>query len=288
MPGMGDMGCAEIMVRAAEQLQQVFEIPDHRIDLGEAALVLAQLEYPNLNVGQYVEVLDDLARQAASRLVGRYDPDRTIEQLNHFLFTELGFHGNERDYYDPRNSFLNDVLDRRTGIPITLAVVYLEITRRLGLPFYGVGLPGHFLIKYDDNRKVTFLDPFQGGRTLDRDECQDLVRSLKGDDVFLTALDFRAVDNRHIVTRMLNNLRSIYLTTRRYRKATGVMDMILSLMPASPEEVKQRAWLHYEMRHLSRARQDLETYLSLRSDAEDAESVMDWIKEIRQSLAQLN
>jgi regulator of sirC expression with transglutaminase-like and TPR domain len=114
------------------------------------------------------------------------------------------------------------------------------------------------------------------------------VRSLKGDDVFLTALDFRAVDNRHIVTRMLNNLRSIYLTTRRYRKATGVMDMILSLMPASPEEVKQRAWLHYEMRHLSRARQDLETYLSLRSDAEDAESVIDWIKEIRQSLAQLN
>ena len=282
------MGRPEAMVRAAEQLQQVFEIPDHRIDLGEATLVLAQLEYPNLNVGRYVEVLDEFARDAASRLVGRYDPDRTIEQLNHFLFTELGFRGNELDYYDPRNSFLNDVIDRRTGIPITLAVVYLEITRRLGLPFYGVGLPGHFLIKYDDNRKVTYLDPFQGGRILDREKCQDLVRSLKGDDVSLTAHDFRAVDNRHIVTRMLNNLRSIYLTTRRYRKAIGVMDMILSLLPASPEEVKQRAWLHYEMRHLSRARQDLETYLSLRSDAEDAESVIEWIKEIRQSLARMN
>jgi regulator of sirC expression with transglutaminase-like and TPR domain len=276
------------MVRAAEQLQQVFEIPDHRIDLGEAALVLAQLEYPDLDVSGYVEVLDEFARQAASRLVGRYDPDRTIEQLNRFLFSELGFRGNQHDYYDPRNSFLNDVIDRRTGIPITLAVVYLEITRRLGLPFYGVGLPGHFLIKYDDNRKVTFLDPFQGGRVLDREHCQDLVRALKGDDVSLTAHDFRAVDNRYIVTRMLNNLRSIYLTTRRYRKAIGVMDMILSLLPASAEEVKQRAWLHYEMRHLSRARQDLETYLALRSDAEDAASVSEWIKEIRQSLAQMN
>ena len=180
------------------------------------------------------------------------------------------------------------MIDRRTGIPISLAVVYLEITRRLGLPFYGVGLPGHFLIKYDDNRQVTFLDPYQGGRTLGREDCQELVRSLKGDDVFLTAQDFRAVDNRYIVTRMLNNLRSIYLTTRQYRKAIGVMDMILSLLPASAEEVKQRAWLHYEMRHLSRACQDLETYLSLRSDAEDAESVNEWIKEIRKSLAQLN
>ncbi len=276
------------MVRAAEQLQQVFEIPDHRIDLGEAALVLAQLEYPDLNVGWYVEALDEFARQAASRLVGRYDPDRTIERLNRFLFSELGFRGNEGDYYDPRNSFLNDVIDRRTGIPITLAVIYLEITRRLGLPFYGVGLPGHFLVKYDDNRQVTFLDPFQKGRILDREHCQDLVRSLKGNDVCLTAQDFRAVDNRYIVTRMLNNLRSIYLTTRQYRKSIGVMDMILSLLPASADEVKQRAWLHYELRHFSRARRDLETYLSLRSNAEDAESVTEWIKEIRQSLARMN
>lgn len=274
------------MVRAAEQLQQVFEIPDHRIDLGEAALVIAQLEYPDLDAGRYLGVLDDYARQAGSRLVGRYDPDRIIGQLHEFLFGELGFRGNEEDYYNPRNSFLNDVLERRTGIPITLAVVYLEITRRLGLPFYGVGLPGHFIVKYDDNRQVKFIDPFHGGRLLDQEECTDLVRGHRAEGP--ESRDFRAVDNRYIIIRMLNNLRGIYHNNMQYRKAVGVMDMILSLLPASPEEIKQRAWLHYKLGNFSQARHDLDTYLTFCPDAEDADSVREWLNEIHEALARMN
>jgi regulator of sirC expression with transglutaminase-like and TPR domain len=274
-------------VHAVERLQEVFEIPDHRINLGRAALVLAQLEYPELDVEDYLGQLDGFARAIEPRLAGRYDPDRVIAEMNGYLFGELCFHGNEEDYYDPRNSFLNDVIERRMGIPITLSVVYLEVARRLGLPFYGVGLPGHFLVKYDDGRRTVFIDPFSEGRLLDQEGCRELVRAVRS-DVILTARDFGAVDNRYVVLRMLNNLRGIYLNQRQFRKALGVMDMVLTLLPASADEFKQRAYLHHQLRQWSRARLDLEKYLDLRPEAEDGERVKKWVQTLRGRIAMLN
>lgn len=275
-------------VTAAEQLQEVFAIPDHRIDLGRAALVLAKLEYPELDVEAYVRQLDGFAQAIQPRLEGRYDPDRVIAGINEVLFERLGFHGNERDYYDPRNSFLNAVIDRRTGIPITLAVIYLEVARRLGLPFYGVGLPGHFLVKYDDNRQVIYVDPFHNGNVLDEQGCRDLICTLQGLRVSLSLRDFGAVDNRYIVIRMLNNLRSIYLKSRQFRKAIGVLDALLTLLPTSAGEFRQRGWLHLETGQWGRARQDLETYVFLRPDAEDAKDIKKSLEGIRASIAMMN
>ena len=225
----------------ADQLLQVFEAPIHRVELARAALVLARVEYPGLDIESYLRKLQKFADHAPAPPDCGYEPEGMIETLNRYLFEKLGFQGNRDDYYDPRNSFLNDVIDRRTGIPITLSVVYLQITRRLGLPFYGVGLPGHFLLKYDDGRRVIYIDAFDRGRILDQDDCEARVASIRGENTSLREHDFRAVDNRHILIRMLNNLRNIYLDTRQYRKGLAVLDAIVALVPAAVDELKHTA-----------------------------------------------
>ena len=272
----------------ADELERIFEAPLHRVDLGRAALVLARIEYPDLDVDSYIKKLDQFAHEAPSPPESCYDPEQVIDALHRYFFDDLGFKGNEDDYYNPRNSFLNDVIDRRTGIPITLSVIYLEVTRRLGLPFYGVGLPGHFLLKYDDGRQAIYIDVFHRGRILDRAQCQALVASLRGEEALLSESDFRAVDSRHILIRMLNNLRNIYLDSRQYRKGLPVLDAIVALAPAAADELKHRAWLHYELGHWKQARQDLETYLSVRPDAEDADDARKWIDRIRRGQATMN
>ncbi len=272
----------------ADELERIFEAPLHRVDLGRAALVLARIEYPDLDVDSYLKKLDQFANEAPSPPESCYDPERVIDALHRYFFDDLGFNGNEDDYYDPRNSFLNDVIDRRTGIPITLSVIYLEVTRRLGLPFYGVGLPGHFLLKYDDGRRATYIDAFHRGRILDRGECQALAASLRGEEALPSESDLRAVDSRQILIRMLNNLRNIYLNSRQYRKGLPVLDAIVALAPGAADELKHRAWLHYELGQWKQARQDLETYLSVRPDAQDAADARKWIERIRRGQATMN
>lgn len=274
--------------QVTEQLRGVFATPDHRIEIGRAALVIAQLEYPELDVEVWLEKLERFAMEAKERLGEEVDPRRIIEILNGYVFDHLGFHGNHDDYYDPRNSFLNDVIQRRAGIPITLSVIYLEITRKLNLPFYGVGLPGHFVLKYDDGRQVHYLDPFRRGRVLSEEDCQEMVYSVRGHDAVLKEHSFRAVGNRYMVVRMLNNLLAIYLRRRRLAKAIGVLDMILALVPAAANEVKQRGRLNYELRRWSRAREDFETYLTLHPDADDDTEVRKWIGRTRRHQTALN
>ena len=271
-----------------DQLDQLFSAPDHAVELGRAALILARLEYPSLDLSAQIERIERFAAEAGRRLPEDYDPLVSIGRLNDYLFGQLGFRGNEQDYYDPRNSFLNDVIERRTGIPITLSVVYLEITRRLGLPFYGVGLPGHFVLKYDDNRRVIFIDPFHGGRILEVEDCRDLARSIDGGRTEVSAEHLRAVSNRQIVIRMLNNLRSIYLRTRQYRKCMAALDAFLILAPGSPETHKQRAFLHHELGRPSQAVEQLEQYLALSPEASDVAEIQKWILAIRRRQVSLN
>ena len=272
----------------AEQLSQLLGKPRSEVDLGRAALVLAQLEYPDLDPDPYRKKLAAFARSIRSRLSHHASPPSTISAINRCLFEEQGFHGNEADYYDPRNSFLNDVIDRRTGIPITLCVVYLEIARRLELPVFGVGLPGHFIVKYDDGDDIFYIDPFHQGQLLEGKGCRHLVASVLGTATELTDTDFAAVDERYIILRMLNNLRGIYLNTVQHRKALLTQKAILALSPASAEEVKLRGKLNFQLRHYGQARKDFETYLSLRPRAEDAAEVKQNIEEIAKILAMMN
>ncbi len=271
----------------AEQLSQLLGKPQSEVDLGRAALVLAQLEYPDLDPEPYLKKLAVFARSIRSCLPHHASPLSAISAINRCLFDEQGFHGNEADYYDPRNSFLNDVIDRRTGIPITLCVVYLEITRRLELPFFGVGLPGHCIVKYDNGDDVFYIDPFHQGQLLDDEGCRHLVASVLG-AATLTDTDFGAVDERYIILRMLHNLKGIYLNTRQHRKALLTQEAILALSPASADEVKLRGKLNFQLRHYGQARKDFETYLSLRPRAEDAAEIKQNIEAIAKILAMMN
>jgi len=275
-------------VKVADEIRILFDRADAEVDLGRAAAALARLEYPDVDVEACAQRLDDYAARVAARWDASKPQETAVSAINKLLFEELGFHGNREDYYDPRNSFLNDVLERRTGIPITLSVIYIEIGRRLGLPIFGVGLPSHFIVKYDDRSRVFFVDPYHEGRVLNRQGCAELVKTLHGRPVELHDLHFAAVENRTIVLRMLNNLRAIYVNSRQHRRALEVLDAILALEPESPDEVKQRAWVRHELGHRGAALRDLETYAGLRPEAEDAQQVQDWMNSLRRTLAHLN
>ena len=274
--------------RLARQLQTILSGPEQEIDLGAAALTVARLEYPKLNVARYVAKLDHFSASAAERLAVGAAPLQLIQALNAFLFEEEGFQGDSADYYDTRNSCLNEVMDRRQGIPITLSVVYLEIARRLSLPFFGVGLPGHFVVKYDDGDQVHFVDPFGGGTIVGRDGCRKLVAAVLNGRRNLRDGDFAAVEKRYVIERMLNNLRGIHLHSCQYRKAIGALDLMITLSADAADRFKERGMLYYQMRDFPRARQDLEHYLSLRPDAADAQEVEKQIAGLRTLLAMMN
>lgn len=256
--------------------------------MARAALSMARIEYPDLDLDSEVRRLDELARQLAPRVGVEQGVAGRLAALRSFLVEDCGFRGNQQDYYDPRNSFLNDVLTRRTGLPITLAVVYIEIGRRVGVPLFGVGLPGHFLVKYEDARQTILLDPFHEGRALTPAGCREIL-----DRMYEGKMEFRseylaAVDKRHILLRMLSNLRAIYLERREFKRALGVVDLILSLTPDSGEDLKQRGLLHWQLQNFPQARRDLESYLFLNPGAADAEEIRGNLRELKSFSAMLN
>jgi regulator of sirC expression with transglutaminase-like and TPR domain len=276
------------MHTAENDLGRLFEQPEEKIDLGWAALLMAQTEYPDLDLKSEMVRLDALAEPAAPYAAAAGDPATRINGLRLFLADICGFHGNENDYYDPKNSFLNQVIERRTGIPITLSVLYMEIGRRLGLPLYGVGLPGHFLVKYQDANQVLFLDPFHGGRTLGPAECREIVERMYQGQLRFQEEFLAAVDKKYIVLRMLNNLRGIYLEQRQYRKALTIMEMVLAISPDSSDDLKQRGLIHYRLRNYKQARLDLETYLFLNPKTADSEAVQEILTGLKRVSAMLN
>src|SRR5579863_6185008 len=265
------------------------QVSDEDIDLIRAALTIARTEYPDLDIDSYVARIDELARRTAGRISDVGDAAETIAALNRTLFEEAGLRGNHNDYYDPRNSFLNDVLDRGLGIPITLALIYMEVGRRLGFPLFGVGIPGHFLLKhYDINGRETLVDCFHGGDILSPQDCQRRLDEIYAGQMTLRPEFLFAVSRRQILTRILNNLKTIYLGARNFRKALPVADLLLVIYPRSPEDVKQRAQLRYSLGQTSSAAEDLEQYLKMSPDASDADEIRQTALSIRRMLALMN
>lgn len=264
-------------------------VDDDRIDLVRAALTIACTEYPDLDVEHYVRLVDDLAKATESRISDIGDAQETITALNGVLFLESGLRGNRKDYYDPRNSFLNDVLDRGFGIPITLALIYMEVGRRLGFPLFGVGLPGHFLLKhYDVDGRETLIDCFNGGNILSPQDCQRKLDEIYAGQMTLRPEFLFAVSRRQMLTRILNNLKNVYLTARNFRKALPIVDLILVIYPRSPEDVKQRAMLHYGLGQTKAAADDLEEYLKMSPDASDSDEIRQTALSLRRMLALMN
>jgi regulator of sirC expression with transglutaminase-like and TPR domain len=264
------------------QLKNLLTGATETMDLDRAALTLATIEFPGLEIDNCLSTLDTFASEIASRThdsTGR----GYVNAVNHFLFDEMGLRGDSDDYYDPYNSCLNQVISRRRGIPITLSVLYIEISRRLEKPVFGIGLPGHFVVQYNDGIYSTFIDPFHQGELLSADQCYDRAQMPIGDPRVLAP-----VDTRQILFRMINNLRGIYFSRRSYTKALQVMDLLIEVSPLLADLHKQRALLYLQMQQMKSARTDLESYLRLAPEAEDRAEIELQLKTVVRWLASLN
>jgi regulator of sirC expression with transglutaminase-like and TPR domain len=258
---------------ARQYFYQEIQQPDDRIDLARAALYIAQEEYPELDPEEYLNALDTMAVELQERLPSSQYPLRVIQSINQYLYDDLGFAGNKTEYYDPRNSFLNDVIDRRLGIPITLALVYLELSRRIDFPMVGVGMPGHFLIRPDISDMEIFVDAFDGGEVIFRQDCQERLSQMFQQPVELKPEFLARVSHRQLLARMLTNLKYIYLKQQNLAKTLAVVERILLLFPGVSLELRDRGFLYYQLGHYSQAADDLQSYLAKVPDAEDAVAI---------------
>jgi regulator of sirC expression with transglutaminase-like and TPR domain len=264
------------------------EVEDEKIDLIRAALTIARTEYPNLDIEVYASRMEELARRVAAQ-ASDLNPQATLAALNKVLFEEVQLRGNREDYYDPRNSFLNDVLDRGLGIPITLSMVYMEVARRVGFHLSGVGMPGHFLLKhYSEDGQEMLIDCFNRGDIVSRQDCQSRLDEIYSGEMTLRPEFLHPISRRQILTRMLNNLKTVYLSTRNFRKALPIADLILVIYPRSPEDIKQRALLRYSMGMHGLAAEDLDDYLKMSPNASDADETRQMALSIRRMLALMN
>lgn len=265
---------------------EVVAVPEAEIDLGRGALEIARIEYPDLAPGEYLGRLDQMADRSAVR--GLTDPLRALHRLREFLFEELSFRGNGEHYYDPRNSCLNEVLDRRLGIPITLAVVTMEVGRRVGLRIEGIGLPGHFVVSVAVGVDPVLLDPFDGGAVITHERAGRLVARALGRRVRLTGAHFAPVAPRQILGRMLLNLERIYLEAEAWDKALQTIERVIILDGTESVHVRDRGRVRVRLGQLHGGAADLERYLTRRPDAPDVENVREELRRVRRHLGALN
>jgi regulator of sirC expression with transglutaminase-like and TPR domain len=263
-------------------------LPDAGIPLAETALIIACEEYPQLELNPYLDLLDEIAETAQRKRNSEDSPLDTVATINGVLFDTYGFRGNSDDYYDPRNSFFNDVLDRRIGIPITLSTVYIEVARRLKFPISGVGMPGHFLVKYSDRHEEFFIDPYNRGQILTRDDCRQKLHDLYGDALEFNERLLGRSTNRQILWRMLNNLKDIYVKGQVIDKCLSIVDMMVMVDSEDVTQFRDRGLLRIQLRQFEGAGRDLEHYLQHSPNAEDRVEIENQVKELKRIRAMMN
>jgi regulator of sirC expression with transglutaminase-like and TPR domain len=213
---------------------------ENQIDLPRAALLIALEEYAGLDTQAYIEQLDQLGRVLRARISGESVPERQVAALNTLLFGEEGFRGNDTNYYDPRNSYLNDVLDRRLGIPITLSLIYVTVGRRAGLPLSGIGFPAHFLVAYESEPRL-LVDPFNCGRMLSVSDCEQLLRDTFGNSGRLEPEYLAASSPRQILARLINNLKAAYQRAGDLPRVARASEQLSLVQPSALElQVRER------------------------------------------------
>lgn len=254
--------------------------PGAEIDLAHAALLIAEEEYPQLRPEPYLQRLDLFSEMVKDRLANESAAPVLLGEISKVLFDEEGFRGNAESYYDPRNSFLNDVLDRHLGIPITLSIIYMEVGWRLGLPLEGVNFPGHFLVRYEGEALKLLIDPFQGGQIRFEDEAQDLLDRVYGGTVKLQETYMRPASKRDILVRLLSNLKMIYLNGRDDERALAAVERILLVRPDAIDEMRDRGMILARRGEAAEAIAQLEAYLEHAPDAADAGRIRMLITEL--------
>jgi regulator of sirC expression with transglutaminase-like and TPR domain len=272
---------------ALEAFAQEVDRPDPQINLSRAVLLMGLFAYPDIDVSAYEAKVDVLADSAKHAL-----PNTTAQALAQYLFVQLGFQGNEANYLDPRNSYLNEVLERRLGIPISLSVLYVEVARRMGLDAYGVGLPGHFIVcvteTHHDKPETVFLDPFHGGEPMTPEDCRVRVASLTNGSLPFDPAFLNPVGARYILTRMLNNLKNIYAGRKDFKQARHIVERLLTLNPDNLEEVRNLGIIYSALGQSRKAIQLLERYLAERPDSTDADTLKRYVNTLTGNLARWN
>lgn len=274
---------------ARERFVELARKPDEQIDLAEAALLIAAEEYSGLDVALYARRIDELAEGARQRVGGarlEASPTLLIDRFHAYLFEEVGFRGNDEDYYDPRNSFLNEVLDRRTGIPISLAAVYVEVARRLGWPVRGVGFPGHFLAKWELPEGDVVVDPFHG-TVLSEEDCRELLSRVSGGQLSFRRELLAPLPNRGIIARMLANLKGIWIKRGDFLRAISACDRILLVAPEAVVEFRDRGLLWMKLECYRPALDDLERYLVAAPRAADARNIQEQLHAVREHVSRI-
>ena len=256
------------------EFRAAVEGPESTIDLGRAAFAIARFEYPHLDIAGYLARLDEFAVEVAKHRSGDESGlHRSIAALNFVLFQKHGYRGNRDDYFDAKNSFMNEVIERRTGIPISLSVLYMEVARRIGLPLSGVGFPGHFLVKYLDDRQEIIIDPFNAGDVKTTEGLQQLLARMYGKTVALTPELLEPVTKKQIVRRMLNNLKFIYLRHRDFVKALTALDRMMIADPIPQDDLRERGYIYLALEYFPQAAADFTNYLRIAPEAPDATKI---------------
>ena len=250
----------------------------------EKCLKLSQiLEFPNLDITEYVHKLKSFDQGLLERASEVKNPIYLTSMLNEYMFGILEFEGDEDDYYNPRNNFLNIVIDRRSGIPITLSIIYIEIAKAINLELKPIGFPGHFLVKYGEE---LILDPFNKGRLLDIEDLQEILDSTYGQGVEFQPEYLNDIEEEKILIRILRNLKSSYTESFSYEKAMHCINMILGIEPHSPEDIRDKGIIQLRLLQKDLALISLNRYLELAPEAEDIDSILEIIKGIKEKTNQ--
>ena len=284
------------MMAALEHFADLLRRDDARIDLARACLMIAEDAYPGLDVERYVGEIERMAIRLRGRMPQKQNAEERVVALNQFLYEDLGYWGNTDDYYDPRNSYLNEVIERKTGIPITLSILYMELGRRIGLPLEGVSFPGHFLVRLPLRGGMLVLDPFAGGAPQSEDELRSRVKRVipdgVADDLPASELPLdqflEPATNRQILTRVLRNLKGIYRESDKPERMLDVLNRMLLVTPDASAELRDRGYVYQRLECYRAALKDLSDYAEREPDAPDLDEVRSRLMELSALCARLN
>jgi len=279
-----------------QAFEKILSGKEEKIDLALACLMIAQDAYPELSVDRYLGDIERMAVRVRAQLRAGGGAEERVLALNQVLFDDLGYVGNTQDYYDPRNSYLNEVIERRTGIPITLAILYMEVGRRIGLPLAGISFPGHFLVRLKLRRGMVVLDPFSGGAPVSEDELRERLQRVIPEDatdrlpVSALPLDqfLEPATNRQILARVLRNLKGIYRETGKPERMLEVLNRMLLVAPEASAELRDRGFVYHRLECYRAALKDLADYVEREPDAPDSDEVRVRMMELSSLCARLN
>lgn len=269
---------------ARQKFWQIAHTSDSEMTINhllEGALAIAWEEYPKMDLGHYREILEGMVRHLQPRIAKTSYPLKIVQEINQYLFVEQNFCGNDNDYYNPRNSFITDVLERRLGIPLSLSIIYMVISDRLGFPIEGISFPGHFIIRPQHADLEIFIDPYNKGEILFPEDCANKLEQLYGQRIPLQPEYLEPVSIRRILDRLLNNLKLIYLRRREPSKALAAIERSLMLNPNVPTQWRDRGLICYQLERFTESRMDLENYLQHIPYAEDSQIIMQLLNEMK-------